>query len=144
MTDFIAHHPWASMALAFLLGMLLEWLLEMFFLRRSLFDMEHELGQRERDVAALRHEQARTLTELRNKLTELDATQRSLQQAEQDGKADHRKIATQDRLIADLRQEMLQRDSRIAKLEARLAEAVVALSAPEKSAGGKGLDMGED
>ncbi len=77
MNAVIAQHPWASVVCAMLAGMMVKWLLDLFFLRSELFGLRRRLSDRERDLTDLRHEHGRSLQELRNRLTELDATAKS-------------------------------------------------------------------
>jgi len=69
--------------LAFLVGgMLLKWLLDLFFLRGHYDELERRLNSREADYSTLKHEHSQALTDLRNRLTELDATAKSKALAE--------------------------------------------------------------
>ncbi|KAB2659996.1 MAG: hypothetical protein DVB31_14910 [Verrucomicrobia bacterium] len=77
MNSFVAHHPLPCLLAALLLGMTVKWVLDLFFLRARLFGLEHRLTQRDREIADLRHEHGRVLTDLKNRLTELDATQKA-------------------------------------------------------------------
>lgn len=77
MNSFVAHHPLPALLAALLLGMILKWVLDLFLLRERLFRLERDLTRRDREIADLRHEHGRVLTDLKNRLTELDATQKS-------------------------------------------------------------------
>lgn len=66
--------PWLPMAAAFLSGLLVKWLLDLFFLRRSIFETQEALMTRERQITDLRHELNRSVETLKNRTTELDAT----------------------------------------------------------------------
>ncbi len=55
----------------------MKWVLDLFFLRSRVFGLERSVIQRDREIADLRHEHGRVLTDLKNRLTELDATQKS-------------------------------------------------------------------
>ena len=77
MAALVTHHPWLSLLAALLLGMTVEWVLEFLFVRRRMFDLERQLNERERDYTELRHSHGRTLNDLKNKLTELDAVQKA-------------------------------------------------------------------
>jgi len=73
---------WLS-SIAFLLGgMTLKWVLDLFFLRHAYRDNEHKLNVREAEFTALKHEHSQALTDLKNKLTELDATSKAKALAE--------------------------------------------------------------
>lgn len=64
--------------LAYLLGgMTLKWVLDLFFLRHVYRDNEHKLNVREAEFTTLKHEHTQALTDLKNKLTELDATSKA-------------------------------------------------------------------
>ena len=66
--------PWLPLAAAFLSGLLVKWLLDLFFLRRSIFETQGALLTRERQITDLRHELNRSVETLKNRTTELDAT----------------------------------------------------------------------
>lgn len=70
-------------SLAYLLGgMTLKWVLDLFFLRHVFRENEQRLSAREAEYTALKHEHSQALTELKNKLTELEATSRAKSLAE--------------------------------------------------------------
>ncbi len=71
--------PWAA---AFLSGLLVKWLLDLFFLRRSMFETQQALQTRERQITDLRHELNRSVETLKNRTTELDANVRAKAAAE--------------------------------------------------------------
>jgi hypothetical protein len=71
--------PWAA---AFLSGLLIKWLLDLFFLRRSMFETQQALQTRERQITDLRHELNRSVETLKNRTTELDANVRAKAAAE--------------------------------------------------------------
>ena len=71
--------PWAA---AFLSGLLIKWLLDLFFLRRSMFETQQALQTRERQITDLRHELSRSVETLKNRTTELDANVRAKAAAE--------------------------------------------------------------
>lgn len=71
--------PWAA---AFLSGLLIKWLLDLFFLRRSMFETQQALQTRERQITDLRHELNRSIETLKNRTTELDANVRAKAAAE--------------------------------------------------------------
>jgi chromosome segregation ATPase len=74
MNSLIGQHPWGALLVTLLLGMVVKWLLDLFFLRSEMFGLRRRLTDRERDLTDLRHEHGRSLQELKNRLTELDAT----------------------------------------------------------------------
>jgi chromosome segregation ATPase len=74
MNSLIGQHPWGALLVTLLLGMVVKWLLDVFFLRSEMFGLRRRLADRERDLTDLRHEHGRSLQELKNRLTELDAT----------------------------------------------------------------------
>ena len=74
--------PWLPLAAAFLVGMLVKWLLDLFFLRRSMFETQETLLTRERQITDLRHELHRSVETLKNRSTELDATVKAKTAAE--------------------------------------------------------------
>ena len=65
---------WLPPVAAFLSGLLVKWLLDLFFLRRSIFETQEALLTRERQITDLRHELNRSVETLKNRTTELDAT----------------------------------------------------------------------
>lgn len=73
MSDTSVQH-WLVVAAAFLTGLLTKWLLDLFFLRRGIFETRTQLAAREQQLTEARHEQARTSEALKNRLIELDAT----------------------------------------------------------------------
>ncbi|MEY4324432.1 MAG: hypothetical protein RIS24_603 [Verrucomicrobiota bacterium] len=70
------------MAAAFLSGLLIKWLLDLFFLRRSMFETQAALLTRERQITDLRHELNRSIETLKNRTIELDATVKAKAAAE--------------------------------------------------------------
>ena len=74
--------PWPPLAAAFLIGLLVKWLLDLFFLRRSIFETQETLLTRERQITDLRHELHRSVETLKNRTTELDATVKAKAAAE--------------------------------------------------------------
>jgi len=74
--------PWLPMAAAFLSGLLIKWLLDLFFLRRSMFETQAALLTRERQITDLRHELNRSIETLKNRTIELDATVKAKAAAE--------------------------------------------------------------
>lgn len=73
---------WLPLAAAFLSGLLVKWLLDLFFLRRSMFETQEALLTRERQITDLRHELNRSVETLKNRTTELDATVKAKATAE--------------------------------------------------------------
>lgn len=73
---------WLVVAVAFLTGLLVKWLLDLFFLRRSLFETRAQLTAREQQLTESRHEHSRTSEALKNRLIELDATSKAKAAAE--------------------------------------------------------------
>jgi hypothetical protein len=62
--------------------LLVKWLLDLFFLRRSLFETQATLLTRERQITDLRHELNRSIETLKNRTIELDATVKAKAAAE--------------------------------------------------------------
>lgn len=73
---------WLPLVAVFLGGMTVKWLLDLFFLRRAMFETQEALLTRERQITDLRHELNRSVEALKNRTTELDATVRSKAAAE--------------------------------------------------------------
>ena len=73
---------WLPLVAALLGGMIIKWLLDLFFLRRGMFETQEALLTRERQVTDLRHELNRSVEALKNRTTELDATVRAKAAAE--------------------------------------------------------------
>ncbi len=131
MTALVTHHPWLSLLAALLLGMTVEWVLEFLFVRRRMFDLERQLNERERDYTELRHSHGRTLNDLKNKLTELDAVQKARVLAETSAAARDREMATlrtdaegHARRLADAEAARAGAEARLDEARAALAEAV--------------------
>jgi predicted flap endonuclease-1-like 5' DNA nuclease/predicted nuclease with TOPRIM domain len=76
-------HSALTLLAVFVGGMLFKWLLDLFWLRAHILDTRHRLATRERELTDARHEHARTASDLKNRLIELDATQKSRIAAEQ-------------------------------------------------------------
>jgi chromosome segregation ATPase len=81
MNSVIGHNPWVSLLAAVLFGMVVKWVMDLFFLRSEVFGLRRRVSDRERDLTDLRHEHGRSLQELKNRLTELDATSKAKAQA---------------------------------------------------------------
>jgi chromosome segregation ATPase len=97
--------PWLPLAAAFLSGLLVKWLLDMFFLRRSLFETQATLLTRERQITDLRHELNRSIETLKNRTIELDATVKAKAAAEALGTQRlAENLATAERAAAELAQ----------------------------------------
>ena len=73
---------WLPLVAALLGGMIIKWLLDLFFLRRGMFETQEALLTRERQITDLRHELNRSVEALKNRTTELDATVRAKAAAE--------------------------------------------------------------
>ncbi|MFZ4817178.1 MAG: hypothetical protein ACOYLU_00880, partial [Limisphaerales bacterium] len=97
--------PWLPLAAAFLSGLLVKWLLDLFFLRRSLFETQATLLTRERQITDLRHELNRSIETLKNRTIELDATVKAKAAAEALGTQRlAENLATAERAAAELAQ----------------------------------------
>jgi chromosome segregation ATPase len=94
---------WLPPVAAFLSGLLVKWLLDLFFLRRSIFETQEALLTRERQITDLRHELNRSVETLKNRTTELDATIKAKAAAEA-ASAQHQaaKLAAADQSAAEL------------------------------------------
>lgn len=73
---------WLVVAAAFLSGLLVKWLLDLFFLRQRFFETRAQLNAREQQLTEARHEHSRTSESLKNRLIELDATTKAKLAAE--------------------------------------------------------------
>lgn len=82
MEQLIAQYPWLVIIAAILLGMLIMWLLEMFFLRRSiknnLTELEGSLKQRDEELQTAHNTLMQSNAELKSKGTELQNAQTAL------------------------------------------------------------------
>lgn len=136
MSSLIVQHPWASLLAALLLGLLLEWVLELFFLRRRQFDLERRLNERERDYTELRHEHGRALTDLKNRLTELDATQKAKLLVEN-------QVASRDRELAALRQQAASQAADLAR-QAEIAQRLEHAEAGERAAAARAEELARE
>ena len=97
--------PWLPLAAAFLSGLLVKWLLDLFFLRRSLFETQATLLTRERQITDLRHELNRSIETLKNRTIELDATVKAKAAAEALGTQRlSENLATAERAAVELAQ----------------------------------------
>ena len=119
--------PWLPLAAAFLSGLLVKWLLDLFFLRRSLFETQATLLTRERQITDLRHELNRSIETLKNRTIELDATVKAKAAAEALGTQRlAENLATAERAAAELAQ-LQQARSEDASLAANLRAEVQTL-----------------
>jgi chromosome segregation ATPase len=162
MNALLVEHPFLMLLCACVLGFLGEWLLELFFFRRRLFETEATLRRRDREVSDLRFELDRVGNQLKNRELELEATQKARQSLElqtalnrqeldrvkTDIKATERELdastnecaALADRLLAE--SEALRRTERIAAgldadalgLRARIIEFGIDLAAAKADA----------
>ena len=95
--------PWLPLAAAFLSGLLVKWLLDLFFLRSSMFETQEALLTRERQITDLRHELNRSVETLKNRTIELDATVKAKTAAEALGaQRSAENLATAQRTAAEL------------------------------------------
>jgi chromosome segregation ATPase len=119
--------PWLPLAAAFLSGLLVKWLLDLFFLRRSLFETQATLLTRERQITDLRHELNRSIETLKNRTIELDATVKAKAAAEALGTQRlSENLATAERAAAELAQ-LKQARSEDASIAANLRGEIQAL-----------------
>jgi chromosome segregation ATPase len=118
MSDFLAQH-WLLIAAAFLLGLLVKWLLDLFFLRGRLFDTRAQLEARERQLTDARHEQARTSEALKNRQIELEATSRAKLAAEALGARRTRELEAATEEAATLRSALESERTRSSTLSTR-------------------------
>lgn len=94
---------WLPLAAAFLSGLLVKWLLDLFFLRSSMFETQEALLTRERQITDLRHELNRSVETLKNRTIELDATVKAKTAAEALGaQRSAENLATAERAAAEL------------------------------------------
>lgn len=119
--------PWLPMAAAFLSGLLIKWLLDLFFLRRSMFETQAALLTRERQITDLRHELNRSIETLKNRTVELDATVKAKAAAETLGTQRlAENLATAERAAAELAL-LKQAQTEDAAIAANLREEIQAL-----------------
>lgn len=98
----LASH-WLLLAAALLSGLLVKWLLDLFFLRSSMFETQEALLTRERQITDLRHELHRSVETLKNRTIELDATVKAKATAEALGAQRlTENLATAERAAAEL------------------------------------------
>ena len=98
----------------FLGGMVFKWALDLFFLRRVYHEIEQRLNLREAEFTTLKHEHSRSLSELKNKLTELDATTKAKLLAEGN-------LAKLNANLESLRAHLLRTEEDLASTRAREA-----------------------
>ena len=72
MSDFLNQHGLVVFT-AFVAGLWIKWLFDLFFLRHSFFDTRETLITREHELTQLRHEQSRISETYKNRLVELEA-----------------------------------------------------------------------
>ena len=126
MNSVIGQHPWVSLFAAMLTGMVAKWLLDVFFLRSEMFGLRRRLSDRERDLTDLRHEHGRSLQELKNRLTELDATAKAKAAALSS-------LAARDGELAGLRERERSLTEQAQAAEARVATLSSDLAALEET-----------
>jgi len=78
----VAQHPVLWLFLAFLLGLFVEWMLEVFFFRRPLADARASARRRGEELDSERFAHGRTQSELKAKLGELEIAQKARTLAE--------------------------------------------------------------
>jgi len=131
MNALISQHPWGALLVTLLLGMVVKWVLDPFFLRSEMFGLRRRLTDRERDLTDLRHEHGRSLQELKNRLTELDATAKAKMVVSST-------LAAREAELAELRererQALLRADAAEGKLACTVQEATSAKALMEELA----------
>lgn len=151
-----AQHPWASCVAAFLAGMIVKWLLDLFFLRGQFDQVQQDLARRDREFQDLRFQFNKTQTDFRSKSDLLDAVQKSkagldaeLQAANAEQDVFRQSIrdlesqaAAHKSVVSTLETAVLTRDRRLAELKtlAALADpqrptAITALADKDKELG---------
>lgn len=126
MNSLIAQHPWGALLVTLLLGMVAKWLLDVFFLRSEMFGLRRRLSDRERDLTDLRHEHGRSLQELKNRLTELDATAKAKMVVSAT-------LATREGELAELREREKQALQRAETAERKLTVAIEEASSANRT-----------
>lgn len=120
MNSVIGQHPWVSLLAAVLFGMVVKWVLDLFFLRSEVFGLRRRLSDRERDLTDLRHEHGRSLQELKNRLTELDATSKAKTVALAGLAAREAELAALRERAGTLSQQATEAETRIASLRSEI------------------------
>ncbi|MSU35443.1 MAG: hypothetical protein EXS36_10075 [Pedosphaera sp.] len=129
-----AQHPWASCFATFLAGMIIKWLLDLFFLRGQFDQVRQQLARREREFQDLRVQFGKTQTEFRSKSDLLDAVQKSKAGLDAESKAEQAALSQSIReleskteahqsVISTLEIAVLARDRSLAELTASAASA---------------------
>lgn len=136
MNSVIGQHPWVSLLAAMLAGMVAKWLLDVFFLRSEMFGLRRRLSDRERDLTDLRHEHGRSLQELKNRLTELDATAKAKAVALSS-------LAAREGELAGLRERERSLVGQVEVAEARVATLSSELAALEQASAGSRARVAE-
>ena len=106
---------WLILLACFLGGMTFKWVMDVFFLRHAYHENEQKLSQREAEFTTLKHEHSQTLTDLKNRLTELDATSKAKALAEAN-------FAKQNSNLVSLRAHVLNVEGELATSRQREAE----------------------
>jgi hypothetical protein len=132
----LANIPWVSLLAAMLAGMVAKWLLDVFFLRSEMFGLRRRLSDRERDLTDLRHEHGRSLQELKNRLTELDATAKAKAVA-------LASLAAREGELAGLRESERSLSDQVQVAEARVATLSSELAALEQTSAGSRAQASE-
>lgn len=112
---------WLTSIALLLGGMTLKWVLDIFFLRQVYRDNEQKLNVREAEFTTLKHEHSQALTDLKNKLTELDATTKAKALAEGNlAKLNSNLIALRSHLLR-VEEELTASGNQVAELAERVA-----------------------
>ncbi len=136
MNSVIGQHPWVSLLAAMLAGMVVKWLLDVFFLRSEMFGLRRRLTDRERDLTDLRHEHGRSLQELKNRLTELDATAKAKAVALSS-------LAAREGELAGLRERERSLSEQVQVADARVSTLASELAALEQTSAGSRAQVTE-
>lgn len=109
----ISEHPWLCLFAAVVAGMILEWVLELFFLRSRLFQLDADLQRCRRESGEQRHLFDQVQKELRSKGDLLTAVQNSKREVEArvagaDGRAEaaQRELAAGAAVLARVQREL--------------------------------------
>ncbi|MEN9675850.1 MAG: hypothetical protein RIS76_1746, partial [Verrucomicrobiota bacterium] len=134
MSSSVAQHPLLWLTAALLLGVSVEWVLEMFFFRQRLFDAESRARKRSEELDSERFVHNRTQAELKNRAVEFESAQKGRTLAEALLLATRGKLSAAETELHSLTAECARRESEVSGLR-RQIETAQAEIAERRSAG---------
>ena len=120
MTNAFLQHPGLSLIGAILVGMMIEWVLEMFFFRGRLIQAEEASRKGLRDLEQSKFQIGRLTEDLRSKSDVLEASQRAKQAAETLSQNQKSRVTEVESNLSRIDQELSQARSQAAEFQAEL------------------------